>query len=176
MKVLSVKLTPPLECLRPAWRHGAASFMRPVPPLFQMSHGEFFTASQSLGRQSRKPYYIWGQAALKLTATAATAKLAQRDRGMFPISTWQQSKLHATWSHLLWCRCWTEHNALKMQEKLDEPLEYANSLNLEWVSLRSCKHVLNRFTYIWWVLWPINQVFKHLLINWIDFFFHLEQI
>lgn len=129
MKVLSVKLTPSLECLRPAWRHGAASFMRPVPPLFQMSHGEFFTASQSLGRQSRKPYYIWGQAALKLTATAATAKPAQRDRGMFPISTWQQSKLHATRSHLLWCWCWTEHNALKVQETLDEPLEYANSLN-----------------------------------------------
>lgn len=63
--------------------------MKPVPALLQMSHGEFFTASQSLGRQSRKPYYIWGQAPLKLTATAATAKLAERERerGMFTIST-----------------------------------------------------------------------------------------
>lgn len=41
----------------------------------QMSRGELFTGSQSSrGRQSRKPYYILGQAALKLTATAATAK------------------------------------------------------------------------------------------------------
>lgn len=87
MRVLSVKLTPSLECHRPAWRHGAASFMRPVPALLQMRHGEFFTASQSLGRQSRKPYYIWGQAPLKLTATAATAKLAERKRGMLAIST-----------------------------------------------------------------------------------------
>lgn len=54
--------------------------MRPVPALLQMRHGEFFTASQSLGRQSRKPYYIWDQAALKLTATAATAKLIERGR------------------------------------------------------------------------------------------------
>lgn len=81
----------------------------PVPALLQMSHGEFFTASQSLGRQSRKPYYIWGQAPLKLTATAATAKLTERKErarerergGMFAISTWQQGKLHTTWSHLL---------------------------------------------------------------------------
>lgn len=104
MKVLSVKLTPSLECHRTAWRHGGASFMKPVPALLQMSHGEFFTASQSLGRQSRKPYYIWGQAPLKLTATAATAKLAEREgeRGMFTISTWQQGKLHTSCSHLLW--------------------------------------------------------------------------
>ena len=120
-KVLSVKLTPPLECHRTAWRHGGARFfffffMKPVRALLQMSHGEFSTASQSLGRQSRKPYYIWGQAPLKLTATAATAKLAERERardrerererererGMFTISTWQQSKLHTSWSHLLW--------------------------------------------------------------------------
>lgn len=80
MKVLSVKLTPSLECHRTAWRHGGASFMKPVPAPLQMSHGEFFTASQSPGRQSRKPYYIWGQAPLKLTATAATAKLAERER------------------------------------------------------------------------------------------------
>lgn len=80
MKALSVKLTPSLECHRPAWRHGGAGFMKPVPALLQMSHGEFFTTSQSLGRQSRKPYYIWGQAPLKLTATAATAKLAERER------------------------------------------------------------------------------------------------
>ena len=91
-------------------------FMKPVRALLQMSHGEFSTASQSLGRQSRKPYYIWGQAPLKLTATAATAKLAERERardrerererererGMFTISTWQQSKLHTSCSHLLW--------------------------------------------------------------------------
>lgn len=87
MKALSVKLTPSLECHRTAWRHGGASFMKPIPALLQMSHGEFFTASQSLGRQSRKPYYIWGQAPLKLTATAATAKLAERERGMFTVST-----------------------------------------------------------------------------------------
>lgn len=88
MKVLSVKLTPSLEYHRPAWRHGGASFMKPVPAMLQMSHGEFFTASQSLGRQSRKPYYIWGQAPLKLTATAATAKLAERERkiGVFTMS------------------------------------------------------------------------------------------
>lgn len=104
MKVLSVKLTPSLECHRPAWRHGGASFMKPITALLQMSHSEFFTTSQSLGRQSRKPHYIWGQAPLKLTATAATAKLAEgeRERGMFTISTWQQSKLHTSWSHLLW--------------------------------------------------------------------------
>lgn len=104
MTVLSVKLTPSLECHKPAWRHGAASFMKPIPALPQMSRGEFSTASQSLGRQSRKPYYIWGQAPLKLTATAATAKLAERGRegGMFTISTWQQAKLLASCSHLLW--------------------------------------------------------------------------
>lgn len=81
VRVLSMKLTPSLECHRTAWRHGGASFLwSPVPAPLQMSHGEFFTASQSLGRQSRKPYYIWGQAPLKLTATAATAKLAEGER------------------------------------------------------------------------------------------------
>ncbi|KAF3701159.1 hypothetical protein EXN66_Car016847 [Channa argus] len=87
MKVLSAKLTPSLECHRPAWRHGGASFMKPIPALLQMSHSEFFTTSQSLGRQSRKPHYIWGQAPLKLTATAATAKLAEGERERVPLRT-----------------------------------------------------------------------------------------
>lgn len=80
LMVLSLKLTPSLECQRTAWRHGGASFIKTSPALLQMSHGEFFTASQSQGRQSRKPYYIWGQAPLKLTATAVTAKLAEQER------------------------------------------------------------------------------------------------
>lgn len=48
--------------------------MKPGPALLQMSRADFSNASRPGGGSSRKPYYIWGQAALKLTATAATAK------------------------------------------------------------------------------------------------------
>lgn len=115
MTVLSVKLTPSLECHKPAWRHGAASFMKPIPALPQMSHGEFSTASQSLGRQSRKPYYIWGQAPLKLTATAATAKLAERGREREVCSpSLRDNRLNCSQVGLI-CFAWrlrTQNNAL----------------------------------------------------------------
>lgn len=51
-----------------------AGFMKPGPAPLQMSRADFSNASRPGGGSSRKPYYIWGQAALKLTATAATAK------------------------------------------------------------------------------------------------------
>lgn len=114
MRLLSVKLTPSLECHKPAWRHGAASFMRPVSALLQMRHGEFFTASQSLGRQSRKPYYIWGQAALKLTATAATAKLIERGReACSPFL--HDNRVNRTRLGLIWFECWSEQRTMHLK-------------------------------------------------------------
>lgn len=112
------------------------------PVLLQMSRGEFFTASQSLGRQSRKPYYIGGQAPLKLTATAATAKLAEREREREREAcspALRDNRVNCTQVGLICFGYWTgtKNNGLCSSNGTHHPND-ANKSNSELIRLHSC--------------------------------------
>ena len=123
-KVLSVKLTPPLECHRTAWRHGGARFFFLFFFFFLWSPS--VRCSKWAMVNSPPPVNPWGgsqenpiifggrhrsnwQQLLRQQSSqkerereTERERERERERGMFTISTWQQSKLHTSWSHLLW--------------------------------------------------------------------------
>lgn len=102
MKALSVKLTPSLECHRTAWRHGAASFMKPVPCTAPNEPWWILHRQSIPGEAVKKTLLYLGAGTAQTDSNCCDSKARrERERGMFTISTWQQSKLHTSWSHLL---------------------------------------------------------------------------
>lgn len=121
MNILSVKLTPSLECHRTAWRHGGASFMK-LCPCTAPNEPWWILHCQSIpGEAVKKTLLYLGAGTAQTDSNCCDSKARRkRERGMFTISPWQQSKLHTSRSHLLWIVEW-HREQWTLQLKLSKP-------------------------------------------------------
>ena len=104
VRLLSVKLTPSLECHRTAWRHGGASFFYEASSLHR-SKWAMVNSSPPVnpwGGSQENPIIFGGRHRSnwqQLLRQQSSQK--ERERGMLTTSTWQRAKLHTSCSLLL---------------------------------------------------------------------------